>query len=175
MEIISGLPSRQLSFRLRAGADCLPTPLNLRRWKYVTDPKCNLYSSPTPTTFHILNNCQTALDQGRYIWRHNSVLKQIVTGFRSALFEGQALYADLPGFLANSSPPATILVNLSLTSDRLDLVTISPDEIGILELTVCYNAPSNFEAAKRRKMNKYVRRISCRPRQQKPISDLCDT
>ena len=32
--LIAGLPAGQLSFLLRAGADCLPTPLNLRRWKY---------------------------------------------------------------------------------------------------------------------------------------------
>ena len=149
--IISSLPSGQLSFMLRASADCLPTPLNLRRWKYITDPKCKLCSLPTPTTLHILNNCQTALVQGRYTWRHDSVLKQIVQKFRNVLSEGQALYADLPGFLANTSPPATIPLNLSSTSDRPDLVVISPDEIGILELTVCYNAPSNLEAAKRGK------------------------
>ena len=129
---------------------------NLRRWKYITDPKCKLCSLPTPTTLHILNNCQTALVQGRYTWRYNSVLKQIVQKFRNVLSEGQALYADLPGFLANTSPPATIPLNLSSTSDRPDLVIISPDEIGILELTVCYNAPSNLEAAKKRKMDKYA-------------------
>ena len=154
--IISSLPSGQLSFMLRASADCLPTPLNLRRWKYITDPKCKLCSLPTPTTLHILNNCQTALVQGRYTWRHDSVLKQIVQRFRNVLSEGQALYADLPGFLANTSPPVTIPLNLSSTSDRPDLVIISPDEIGILELTVCYNAPSNLEAAKKRKMDKYA-------------------
>ena len=106
--IICSLPSGQLSFMLRASADCLPTPLNLRRWKYITDPKCKLCSLPTPTTLHILNNCQTALVQGRYTWRHDSVLKQIAQRFRNVLSEGQALYADLPGFLANTSPPATI-------------------------------------------------------------------
>lgn len=105
--IISGLPSGQLSFILRAGADCLPTPLNLRRWKYITDPKCKLCSSPTPTTLHVLNNCQTALEQDRYTWRHDSVLKQIVAGIRISLSEDQTLYADLPGNLAHSPPPAS--------------------------------------------------------------------
>ena len=149
--IISGLHSGQLSFMLRASVDCLPTPLNLRRWKYITDPKCKLCSLPTPTTLHILSNCQTALDQGKYTWRHDSVLKQIVQRFMNVPSEGQALYADLRGFLANTSPPATISLNLSSSSDRPDLVIISPDKIGILELTVCYNAPSNLEAAKKRK------------------------
>ena len=76
--------------------------------------------------------------------------------FMNVLSEGQALYADLPGFLENTSPPATIPLNLLSSSDRPDLVIISPDEIGILELTVCYNAPSNLEAAKKRKMDKYA-------------------
>ena len=47
--IISGLPVGQLSFLLRAGADCLPTPLNLRRWKLRVDAICDLCGSPAIT------------------------------------------------------------------------------------------------------------------------------
>ena len=67
--ILSGLPAGHLSFILKAGADCIPTPLNLRRWKFQTDPKCPLCSLPLPTSAHILNQCPTALNQGRYTWR----------------------------------------------------------------------------------------------------------
>jgi hypothetical protein len=31
-KIITGLPSGQLSFIIRAGIDCLPTPMTLCRW-----------------------------------------------------------------------------------------------------------------------------------------------
>ena len=43
--IISGLPSGQLSFLLRAGSDTLPTPLNLARWRIQADPRCPLCNS----------------------------------------------------------------------------------------------------------------------------------
>ena len=76
--IISGLPAGQLSFLLRAGADILPTPLNLKRWKYRVEAKCHLCSSPNPTVSHILSSCPTALEQGRLTWHHDSVLKQLV-------------------------------------------------------------------------------------------------
>ena len=77
--IISGLPVGQLSFLLRAGADCLPTPLNLRRWKLRVDAACDLCGSPSPTVHHILSGCPTALDQGRLTWRHDSVLNILVS------------------------------------------------------------------------------------------------
>ena len=32
--LLAGLPAGQLLFLIRAGADCLPTSLNLRRWHY---------------------------------------------------------------------------------------------------------------------------------------------
>ena len=32
--MLMGLPVGQLSFLLRAGSDCLPTPMNLCRWNY---------------------------------------------------------------------------------------------------------------------------------------------
>ena len=63
--IISGLPAGQLSFLLWAGTDCLPSPMNLRRWKLRTNAKCDLCQSPSPTIHHILSGCPTALDQGR--------------------------------------------------------------------------------------------------------------
>ena len=77
--IVSGLPSGQLSFLLRAGSDTLPTPLNLSRWKLQTDPQCPLCNSRCPMTLHILNGCPVTLNQGRYTWRYNSVLASIVS------------------------------------------------------------------------------------------------
>ena len=35
-------------------------------------------------------------------------------------------------------------------------MTVAPDEIGILELTVCYNSSSGFKAAKKRKSDKFA-------------------
>jgi len=77
--LLVGLRAGQLSFLIRAGADCLPTPLNLHRWGYRVSNSCPLCNSPSPTTAHILNGSQEALTQGRYTWRHDSVLNCITS------------------------------------------------------------------------------------------------
>ena len=107
-KIQSGLPAVQSSFLLRAGSDCLPTPLNLCRWRIQTDPKYPLCSSPKPTSMHILNGCATALNQGRYTWSHDSVLQSIAKALIIALNKRGKLYADLPGLRASNNPPATV-------------------------------------------------------------------
>ena len=48
-------------------ASCLPTPLNLKRWKIKVAAQCALCGSHSPTTSRFLNGCPTALDQGRYV------------------------------------------------------------------------------------------------------------
>ena len=150
-----GLPAGQLSFLLRAGADCLPTPLNLRRWRIQTDPKCPLCSWPQPTTMHVLNGCATALNQGRYTWRHDSVLQTLVKAIIPALGQSETLYADLPGLRSSNNPPATIPQDLSTSSDRPDLVVISGSDVHILELTIPANTSENLQEARRRKQVKY--------------------
>jgi len=40
--IMDGLQAGQLSSLLRAGSDTLPTPLNLKRWNFRVDAKCDL-------------------------------------------------------------------------------------------------------------------------------------
>ena len=66
--IIFSMPAGQLSFLLRAGTDCLPTPMNLSRWKIHIDPSCCLCLSKLCTTNHILNCCPEALSQNRRIY-----------------------------------------------------------------------------------------------------------
>ena len=67
--IMGGLPSDQLSFVLRAASDTLPTPLNLRRWRYRIDPKFQLCSSISPTVLHILNECMSNFALSRKIYK----------------------------------------------------------------------------------------------------------
>ena len=60
--IITCLPSSQLFFLCCTGADCLPTPLNLRRWRFQSDLSCRLCGSSSPTTFHILSCCPGSIE-----------------------------------------------------------------------------------------------------------------
>ena len=48
----------------------------------------------------ILSNCSTALMQGRYTWRHNSVLLSIIKPVQPFMKEGMTLYSDIPGYQA---------------------------------------------------------------------------
>ena len=69
----------------------------------------------TQTLLHVLSNCQVALDQGRFTWRHNSVLSNVILLVKSALIPTFRLYSDLPGFLApggGSIPPHVLVTNL---------------------------------------------------------------
>ena len=69
--IMDGLSAGQLSFILRAASDTLPTPLNLKRWKQKVDSKCMLIKATNCIPYF---EYPTALLQGRYTWRYDSVL-----------------------------------------------------------------------------------------------------
>ena len=97
--IMDGLPSGQLSFMLRAGSDTLPTPMNLQRYKIQVSSHCKLCQGPQATTGHILSACPKALEQGRYTWRHDSVLLSLVKSLEKVLPNVQ-IYADLDNMCA---------------------------------------------------------------------------
>ena len=49
----------------------------LRLWGYTETATCPLCGANQCTLHHILVNCKFSLDQGRYTWRHDSVLFEI--------------------------------------------------------------------------------------------------
>ena len=152
-----GLPEKQLSFLLRAGCDTLPTPMNLARCNIITSPVCTLCHCTQPTTNHILTGCSIAsiaLDQGRYTWRHDSVLQVLVRNFKKDLPPCYEIYADLPGHQASVSPPSTIPPHITSTLSRPDLVVVSTDSITLLELSVT-NTEHHRLAARNRKGDRY--------------------
>ena len=149
-----GLPAGQLSFLLRAGSDTLPTPLNLRRWKLRTEAHCDLCSSTSPITLHILNACPVALNQGRYTWHHDSVLQKIVDHIKTNLDSDENLYADLSNHRGSENPPATIPPEILVTSARPDIVIIKSNSVVLMELTIPYNSPESLANAHARKSTK---------------------
>ena len=120
----------KMSFLIRARADRLPAPLNLKRWKFKVESKCSLCCQNLfPTTFHILSGCSTSLEQGRFTWRHDSVLLHLTGKVPPSI----SMYADLNG-------PATLPLDLSVSSCRPDLVITENDSVYILELTIPANS-----------------------------------
>ncbi|XP_066296191.1 uncharacterized protein [Branchiostoma lanceolatum] len=70
------MQNARVSFLLRAVYDVLPSPQNLTRW-FKSKESCQLCGVEQAGLKHILSNCRTALQQGRYTWRHNKALRQI--------------------------------------------------------------------------------------------------
>ena len=76
-QLINNWSDAELCFALQATTDTAPSATNLRRWGVANiDPACCLGGKPT-ITCHVLKACSVALQQGRYTWRHDSVLSVI--------------------------------------------------------------------------------------------------
>ena len=60
------------------------TPDMLKLWGYKDSAECQLCGAEQATLHHILVNC-FALTQGRYTWRHDSVLANIENALKNSL------------------------------------------------------------------------------------------
>ena len=104
------LKAGTLKFMINASIDTLPTPANLRRWKYSSSDRCKLCGNKG-TTNHILNCCKIMLDTHRYTWRHNNLVNYIVTNVDKKF----TVYSDLPGMEApggGTIPPALCVTKM---------------------------------------------------------------
>jgi hypothetical protein len=143
------LKSGTLKFMLNACIDTLPTPANLKRWKYTASDKCKLCGNKG-TTNHYLNCCKVMLDTNRYTWRHNNLINFIVTNV-DPVFK---VYSDLPGWEATGG--GTIPVELCMTNLKPDIVIIDPakKKLHIFELTVPLT--TNIDQRHSEKSRKYA-------------------
>ena len=66
----------KLQFLVKSVYDLLPTPANKNVWFKTEEYKCMLCGEHGSLN-HLLSGCKIALQQGRYTWRHNKVLKEI--------------------------------------------------------------------------------------------------
>ena len=89
----------RISFILRSVYDLLPSKANLVKWGKSDDPACPLCQGKQ-TVEHVLSSCKVALSQGRYTWRHNQVLKEIVYAITDHL-------SSATGYTTSSEAPAT--------------------------------------------------------------------
>ena len=71
------------SFCLASTYDTLPSPTNLKRWRITTETMCTLYSKDVCTTAHILGASRVSLLQGRYTFRHDTVLHQVIAALKT--------------------------------------------------------------------------------------------
>jgi hypothetical protein len=79
-KLLYGMTDSMLKWCLNAPNNSLPTWDNLRRWSQSKlELRCKVCGKDGPTLSHVLNGCVSALNQGRYNWRHDSVLNVIFT------------------------------------------------------------------------------------------------
>ena len=146
------IPQGVLKFAMNAGINTLPTLDNLRRWGKRVNDRCP-FCGNIQTLLHVLSNCPVSLDQGRYTWRHDSVLLSIVSAVRGNLRAGFELFSDLPGFQAPHGgviPPHILVTNL-----RPDLFVVDEGSrvIVMVELTCPWDG--NIERSHNFKQEKY--------------------
>ena len=65
-------------FCIASTFDTLPSHTNLKRWRITIEAVCTLCSKDVCTTTHILGACKVSLQQGRYTFRHGTVLRKIL-------------------------------------------------------------------------------------------------
>ena len=98
---------------------------------------------------HVISGCKEYLNEGRFTWRHDSVLNFIASSLTCV--KGSKLYVDLPGFITPS-----VITGDELRPDLL--LTIENKLLYILELTVSFE--TNLRINSDRKLKKYLPLIS---------------
>ncbi|CAB4018157.1 Hypothetical predicted protein [Paramuricea clavata] len=139
----SKLPKNIFNFTIRYINNTLPTRKNLSKWGLSSTSDCSFCSSPE-TLLHVIAGCKTYLDEGRFTWRHDSVLNFLASTLTAV--KNSTLYADISGFMNPSV----------ITGDHLrpDLLLVTENRcLYILELTVGYE--SNLLVNANRKRQKY--------------------
>ena len=137
------MPINIFNYTIKYLNNSLPTRKNLHKRSLFNSPSCSLCLQQE-TLPHIVSSCKSYLDNGRYTWRHNSVLLAIAKSLSS--LQHCTLFTDLPSFASPS-----LITGESL---RPDLVLISQDKtLYLLELTVGFE--TNILINSKRKSTKY--------------------
>jgi len=112
-KVQKNMPRNIFNFTIKYLNNTLATRENLCKWSLSSTAACS-FCFQSETLQHIVSSCKFYLDDGRYTWRHNSVLLHLANSLSS--LKNASLFADLPSF---SSPPL-------VTGDSLrpDLVLI---------------------------------------------------
>ena len=137
------MPKNIFNFSLKYLTNTLATRKKLFKWSIGQSSACS-FCLQSETLQHVVSSCKSYLDQGRYTWRHDSVLNFIANTL-SAL-PSCSIYADLPAFLSPS-----LVTGDSLRPDLL-LITKN-NTLHILELTIGFE--TNIKVNSNRKALKY--------------------
>ena len=141
---LSNLPTTIFNFTIKYLNNTLPMCKNLSLWSLSQNSDCQFCPNPE-TLLHVVAGCKVYLEQGRYTWRHNSVLNFLATSLNA--IEGSSIFADVPCF-----PSPSIITGDNLRPDLL--LKTKENCLYVLELTVGFETDLNCNAD--RKRSKYA-------------------
>ena len=153
------MPQNIFNFIIRYLNNTLATQKNLKKWNLSQTSDCSFCFLPE-TLLHVVAGCKTYLEQGRYTWRHNSILNFLATSLKAV--NESTIYADIPGYLSPS-----IITGENLRPDLL--LKTNNNYLYILELTVGFE--SNLDTNAPRKHSKYASLLSDLQRKFKCVSE----
>ena len=145
---IFNLKKGTMKFILNSSINTLATQNNLKRWNKSFSDKC-LICKNKDSILHCLNGCKTMLNQNRYTWRHDNILKYINDNINDSKLN---IYTDIKS--SQTLNGGTIPPNLIVTPLRPDIVILDGNKANIFELTVPFE--TNIESRHKFKMNKYA-------------------
>ena len=146
---VHNLSKGTMKFLLNASINTLPTQDNLKLWNKSFSDKCHLCGNKD-SCLHTLAGCPVALTQGRFTWRHDSVISYIVSCVDSKF----KVKCDIKGHKEVGG--GTISPTLVVTAERPDIVITDEHAktVEILELTVPHER--NIEARHTNKCDRYA-------------------
>ena len=137
------MPKNIYNFTMRYMNNTLPTMKNMKMWKKLYSSDCK-FCQQTQTLGHVVGGCISSLREGRYNWRHDSIIVNMAK-FIAALKNVQ-VFADIDQYMSPS-----IITGKDL---RPDLIVVHQSkDIYVLELTVGFEPNIQINAA--RKYEKY--------------------
>ena len=129
------MPKNTFNFIVRYLNNTLATRKNMVLWGQTNDDRCT-FCSQSESLLHVVAGCKSYQEEGRYTWRHNSVLLCLSKVFAKA--KDIELFADLDDF---DSP--CIITGHSL---RQDMSIIFNHTLYIIELTVGFESNVNADS-----------------------------
>ena len=141
-KVLEKLPRNIYSFCVRYTNNNLANGTNMFKWGRSESSICLACKNPQ-TLGHVVGGCVIHLNEGRYNFRHNSVLLNLVNSIKSV--DSRTIYADINGY----SNPSIV------TGDeyRPDLVVTDRDRIIVFELSIGFE--TNLENNTSNKANRY--------------------
>ena len=133
------MPKNIHVFVRRALIYSLPNNSNLHRWGEIEAASCDLCSE-RQTQRHMLSNCSVAVEEGRYTWRHDSILYTMLRYLSQLSSYGFKIYGHLQDYRCPSE---------LFRSFRPDVVITKNDTIYVIELTCCFETNTENDATNR--------------------------